>query len=82
MSVRRIAHVICGGCGAGCWELNTGVLSEHRTGMYTESGARERCIYSGGTWADARTKITPRQRVRLDHSHKNEPGPERDRAHR
>ena len=61
----------CPACKQPCRELKSGVLSEHKTPFYVLGQARggrvrERCPYSGGTWQDAKDKITPLRRRRLD----------------
>lgn len=63
--------MICPGCGQVCRELKTGVLSEHRTQFYVcgqrpGGRIRERCVYSGGTWRDAKDRISPLRRRLLD----------------
>lgn len=61
----------CPGCQQPCRELNNGKLSEHKTANYVcgqrpGGRLRERCVYSGGTWQDARDRISPLRRSMLD----------------
>lgn len=65
------AGVTCPACGQGCYEYTDWTLSEHKTpyfvpGQPPGGKVRERCVYSGGTWADAKAKITPWRRKVLD----------------
>lgn len=62
--------VTCPGCGQFCYQRNNGMLSEHKTANYVLGQARggrrkERCVYSGGTWEDAKAKITPLRRMQM-----------------
>lgn len=79
MSPRRQAGVTCPRCHTFCYELSNGTLSEHKTdrilpGQPPRRAVRERCVYSGGTWIDAKLRITPLQRQVLDrNSFRNAP---------
>lgn len=46
-------------------------IGEHKTDMYALGQARggrvrERCVYSGGTWSDAKLRVSPLVRRMLD----------------
>lgn len=63
--------ITCPKCGCGCYEFIDGTLSEHLTDNYVwgqrKGGKiRERCVYSGGTFADAEARITPLRRTMID----------------
>jgi hypothetical protein len=65
------AGVTCPVCKQPCKERRDGLLSEHKTPFYVlgqQRGGRrrERCPYSGGTWKDAKDRITPLRRRQLD----------------
>lgn len=65
------AGVTCPVCKQPCYERNDGKLSEHKTPFYVlgqRAGGRlrERCPYSGGTRQDAKDKITPLRRARIN----------------
>lgn len=69
MNVRR--GLICPACGEPCYEYTNGKLSEHKTdnfvpGQRAGGRVRERCIYSDGTWDDARKHVTPLRRKMID----------------
>jgi hypothetical protein len=65
------SYLTCPGCGQLCYERRDGKLSEHKTAFYVPGQRpggriRERCYYSGGTWQDARDRISPLRRGLLD----------------
>jgi hypothetical protein len=66
-----VKGVTCPACGRACYELGNGKLSQHKTDQYVwgqRAGGRvrERCVYSGGTWADAEARIAPLRRLLID----------------
>lgn len=69
--------VICPGCGQPCRALKNGKMSEHKTANYVAGQRRggrirERCVYSGGTFHDARLRISPLRRAMLDRAARQE----------
>lgn len=63
MRRRKIGGCTCPQCHQYSSLLTGDVLGEHRTDLYAlGSNRKERCPYSGGTWADAKAGISPLQR--------------------
>ena len=57
----------CPRCQQFCYRLTGDVLSEHKGDSFAPfRNYRERCVYSGGTIADAQQSITPLRRRRMD----------------
>jgi hypothetical protein len=64
---RKIGGARCPRCGSYANILVGDVLGEHRTdNFYAGPDRRERCVYSGGLFEDARNAVTPEQRQILD----------------
>ena len=69
-----ITHGICPACKQPC-TFRGEIIGEHRTEMYAlgqprGGRVRERCVYSGGTWADAKLRVPPRARRMLDRGYR------------
>lgn len=61
---------MCPACGQPC-RLYGERLGEHRTEFYVLGGRRrERCVYSGGTWADAKVRVPPFARRMLNRGYR------------
>jgi len=70
--VRRVAGMICPRCHCFCFRMNDGTLNIHRTDFYAlGTNRKERCVYSGGTLADAEASITPLRRRTIDRERSN-----------
>lgn len=66
-----LKHVTCPRCDQPCYELAGHLLSEHKTdqfvpGQHLGGRVRERCVYAGGTYADAVAHIPPLRRKMID----------------
>lgn len=67
----HVSRVTCPRCGQVCYEFPGHILSEHKTdrvvpGQRDGHRVRERCVYAGGTYADAAAHITPQHRKIID----------------
>jgi hypothetical protein len=68
---KRVAGITCPRCLGFCYELADGTMSKHKTknfvmGQKRAGRIRETCVYSNGTWQDAKDKIPPWKRRMLD----------------
>lgn len=67
MRRRRVAGMTCPRCKCFCFHMSDGTLNEHRTDFYAlGTNRKERCVYSGGTVADAEASITPLRRRAIE----------------
>jgi hypothetical protein len=69
-----LTHGVCPVCHQPC-SFRGERISEHRTDMFVlgqprGGRRRERCVYSGGTWADAKLRVTPLARRMLDRGYR------------
>lgn len=66
---------VCPVCRQPCRLLAGDRLGEHKSDMYAIGQVRggrirERCIYSGGTWSDARLRVPPYARRMLNRGYR------------